>query len=68
MIHIRKKLGRSGSFSVKSGRNMGDFGIFLEKFDESFMRSGNNRVVTEVFLLRSCTTYNYNVNRPVETC
>ena len=31
---------------------MGDFGIFLEKFDGSFVRSGNNRVVTEVFITK----------------
>ena len=31
---------------------MGDFGIFLEKFDGSFMRSGNNRVVTEVLFTK----------------
>ena len=48
---------------------MGDFDTFLEKFDESFMTSGNNRVVTEVFLLRGCsTTYNYNVKQAVVTC
>ena len=37
-------------FSVKSWRNMGDFGIFLDEFDGSCMTHGNTRVVTEVFV------------------
>ena len=49
MIHIRKNMGDMEVFSVKSGGNMGDFDTFLEKFDGSFMTSGNNRMVTEVF-------------------